>query len=196
MYEIKAKYEGLVPMMMDRFYNIADVDTGVTTKKSKKQGDKEIELKLHKNDKGIFVPADNIRMMLIGNMHRRGAAVILGSDIEKSKGTKYKSMVEGCIWVVGPDDPARIYIHPRRKTFDEVDERSFINKTGGRGITKRPLLTVPWSLTFTIQVTDDKLHESFVRQLFDVAGLRCGVCAYGPTFGRCIIKEWEVEPQG
>ena len=193
MYTIKAKYDGLVPLMMDRFYNIADATTGASTKKGKKQGDAEIALKLHKSETGVFVPADNIRMMLIGNVHRRGAAKILGSDIEKGKGTKYQSMVEGCLWVVGPKDPARVYFDRNRLTYDDIDERSFINKTGGRGITKRPLILTPWSLQFQIQVTDDKLHESFVRELFDVAGLRCGLCAYGPTFGRCVISEWEVQ---
>ena len=190
MYEIKTKFKGVVPMMMDRF---ADPTTTEKPPKTKKKGrnENEIVAKLYCDKKGVYVPTDNIRMMLIGNKHRRGAAQILGSDIEAGKGTKYKSICTGVIWVLGTDDPTKVYIDPQRKTYDDVDERSFINANGSRSMTYRPIITLPWSLTFTIQVTDDNIDESFVRQLFDVAGLRCGVCAYGPTFGRCVIDLWE-----
>ena len=203
MYEIQATYKGLVPMMMDRFANPDEVASGQAKRRSKVVSPKELraelERKLHRDNKGVYVPADNIRMMLIGNQFRRGAAQILGSDIEKNKGTTYKSICEGCIWVLGPKDPLKVYIEPKRKTYDEYDERSFLTKKGkgggSRKITQRPLITLPWELHFIIQVTDDQIEQSFVRQLFDVAGLRCGVCAYGPTFGRCVITEWKVQKE-
>jgi hypothetical protein len=197
MYEISATFKGLVPMMMDRFHNPEELEAGAK-KKSKKANPKDVELKLHRDKKGVYVPADNIRMMLIGNQMRPGAAKILGSYIEKSKGTEYVQMCKSSIWILGPADPLKVYINPSRLTYDEVDERSFPTKTGqsvARKITRRPLLTLPWSLSFIIQVTDDQIHESKVRDLFDVAGLRCGVCAYGPTFGRCVIVEWKVLPE-
>lgn len=198
MYEIQATYEGLVPMMMDRFANPAQME-GPKKKKVKGRSEKEILAKLHRDEKGVFVPADNIRMMLIGNKLRRGAAKILGSEMESGKGTEYLSICKGCIWVLGTEDPLKVYISPARKTYDDVDERSFINSTGTRSMAYRPILTLPWSLTFKIQVTQDNIDQSKVRQLFDVAGLRCGVCAYGPTFGRCVISEWKItqkEPSG
>jgi hypothetical protein len=185
-----ATYKGLVPMMMDRFFNPEELETG-GKKKAKDQNKKEVALRLHRNSKGVFVPAHNIRMMLIGNQHRPGAAKILGSYVEKGKGTEYLQICKSCIWVLGLKDPGKIYIQPKRKSYDDVDERSFINSKGSRGISRRPILTLPWSLSFTI-LTDDHIHESKVRQLFDIAGLRCGVCAYGPTFGRCVITDWKV----
>jgi hypothetical protein len=191
MYEIKATFKGVVPMMMDRYYDLIDNPRG--PKKKKKGLDKAVvELKLHKDKKGVYVPADNIRMMLIGNKHRPGAAKILGSYIETKKATEYMQMCKSCIWVLGPDDPMKVYIEPRRKTYEEIDERSFINANGSRSIAYRPIINLPWTLTFIIQVTDDQIHESKVRELFDCAGLRCGVCAYGPTFGRCIITDWRL----
>lgn len=192
MYEINCTFTGLVPMMQDRFFNPKETDAGRGVKKGGKQWEKELELKLHKDKKGVYVPADNIRMMLIGNRFRPGAAKILGSYIEKGKATQYLSLCKSCIWVLGTEDLLKVYIEPRRKTYDDYDERSFINATGSRSLTRRPLITLPWSLTFIIQVTDDNIHESKVKEFFEVAGLRCGVCAYGPTFGRCIITEWEV----
>lgn len=193
MYEIKASYKGLVEMMHDRFYNIEDTEK--PAKKKKKGLDlEEIKLKLHMDKKGVFVPADNIRMMLIGNQHRKGAAKILGSYIEKGKGTQYEEMCKSSIFVIStePKNKQNCYIKPKRKTFDTYDERSFINSQGSRGITRRPIINLPWSVDFIIQVTDDSIHESKVRELFDVAGLRCGCCAYGPKFGRCVIEKWEL----
>jgi hypothetical protein len=191
MYEIRATFKGLVPMMMDRFYDPKSTTKG--PKKKKKGLDKAVvELKLHKDSKGVHVPADNIKMMLIGNKHRKGAAYILGSYIETKKGTQYIEMCKSSIWVLGIEDPQKVYMNPNRKTYDDIDERSFINANGSRSISYRPIITLPWSVTFIIQVTDDLIHESKVRELFDVAGLRCGVCAYGPTFGRCLITEWVI----
>ena len=191
MYEIQAIYKGLVPMMMDRFFDLKSTETG--QKKKKKGKDEAVVFqKLHADKKGVYVPADNIRMMLIGNTKRVGAAKKLGTYVEKGKGTQYLEMCKSSIWVLGPDDPLKAYLLPNRKTYDDIDERSFINATGSRSITYRPILTLPWSVPFIIQVTDDQIDESKVRELFDLAGLRCGICAYGPTFGRCVIDKWEV----
>jgi len=189
MYEIEATFKGLVPMMHDRFFNPEELEGA--NKKSKNFWKKELELKCYKDSKGVFLPADNIRMMLIGNRFRKGAAYILGSYIEKKKGTEYLQFAKSCIWVLGKNDPLKVYIEPKRKTFNEYDERTFINAAGSRSITRRPLITLPWSLPFIIQVTDESFHESKVKEFFDVAGLRCGAGAYGPTFGRCIISSWE-----
>jgi hypothetical protein len=182
-------------MMMDRFYDPKSTEGG-PVKKKKGKDPKVVFLKLHADKKGVFVPADNIKMMLIGNVKRVGAAKILGSYIETKKATQYMQMCKSCIWVMGLKDPTKIYLEPKRKTYDDIDERSFINAAGSRSITYRPIITLPWSLTFKIQVTDPQIHESKVRELFDVAGLRCGVCAYGPTFGRCIIDKWELNSNG
>jgi len=193
MYEITATFKGVVPMMMDRFFDPASTIKG--PKKKKKGLDlEEVELRLHKDEKGVYVPTDNIRMMLIGNKFRPGAAKILGSYIESRKATEYLQMCRSCIWVLGPKDPMKVYIMDHRKTYDDIDERSFVNAAGSRSIKHRPVINLPWKLTFVIQVTDDQIHESKVRELFEIAGLRCGVCAYGPTFGRCVISAWELGP--
>lgn len=201
MYEIECVFKGVVPMMWDRYVNPEEAAIGQQKRKGKKVTEaelrKETEAKLYKDRKGVYCPADNIRMMLIGNASRRGASIILGSEKEKNKGTMYKSICTGCIWVMGPTDPMKVYIEPKRTTFDDIDVRS-ANSTAGRGpakkiIKKRPIITVPWSLAFTIQVTDDQIDQTFCRQLFEIAGLRCGVGAYGPTFGRCLIDKWKVQ---
>jgi hypothetical protein len=156
------------------------------TKKKKKQ---TLEQKLWLDKGGVYIPTDNLRMMLIGNKHRMGAAKIYGSEYESKKGTRYLNFAKACIWVVG--DNGKVYFKKVRKTWDDVDVRSFITSTGGRDTTERPVLNTPWSLSFEVQVTDDSVPSDIVKEFYKVAGMRCGLGVYGPTFGRFVVKEWK-----
>jgi len=191
MYEVNCKIEGLVPAMFDRFFNPEEME--LSKKKSKKSWRGELAKKMYIDKKGVYVPVDSLRMMLIGNQKRPGAAKILGSFIETKKATQYANFCKGCIWVVGIKDPMKVYVEPKRTTYDDYDERSFINAAGSRSITRRPIITTPWKLSFVVQVTDNQFDESKVKEFFDVAGMRCGVGAYGPTFGRFLVKEWKLK---
>lgn len=194
MYKIKVKVEGLVPLMMHK-YPMPDPDTGKlppSSAKGKTAREAMIKGCMHMDKKGVFMPADNFKMILIGNQYRRGAAKIYGTEIKKNKATLITSQCEGYIWVTAPDGSNKIYMQPKRKTWDDTDIRSFITSKGGRDYTERPIMNPPWSFEFIIQVVDDNIEESFVRELYELAGLRCGIGAYGPTFGRFIVTEWEV----
>ncbi len=190
MYEIKASFTGMVPLMFDRFFN--PEETEITKKKSKQAWKEMLDYQYYHDSNGAYIPSDSIRMMLIGNQFRKGSAYILGSYIEKKKGTEYLNFAKSCIWVMGETDPMKVYIQPSRTTFDDYDERTFVNATGSRSIKRRPIFKTPWTVEFIIQVTDDIFDQSKIRELFDVAGLRCGMGAYGPTFGRCLIDKWEI----
>lgn len=195
MYEIRATIEGLVPMMHDRFFDQKDAAGKGKKVKGKDVWKDELALRCYQDEKGVFVPCDNVRMTIIGNKHRPGAAKILGSYIETKKATEYTNFAKGCLWVV-PLEPnpkvQKLYIEPHRKQFDDYDERSFINAAGSRSLTRRPIITLPWSVAFKVQVTDNQFGPEKVREFFDVAGLRCGLGAYGPTFGRFIVTEWDL----
>lgn len=194
MYMIDATLKGLAPVMFNRFFNLKDLDDKGSKKKAKLTWKEELPLMMWQDKLGVYVPADNIRMMLIGNKLRPGAAKILGSFIETKKGTEYTQFCKSCVWVIGKGkDPLKVHFSPKRETYDDYDERSFINAQGSRSLIRRPILTMPWSVSFDIQVTDDQMHESKIRQLFEVAGLRCGLGAYGPTFGRCEVTKWSVK---
>jgi len=129
--------------------------------------------------------------MLIGNKFRTGAAKIQGSVYESKKGKTYVDFCKACVWVVGLDDPMKAYFGPLRQTWDDTDIRSFITSQGGRDVTERPLIKTPWSLSFMVHVTDDSMPLDKIRKFYEVAGMRCGVGVYGPTFGRFMINSWE-----
>jgi len=193
MYKNEAIVKSLAPMLHDRFFDPEQVERGAAKKKGKDAWKDELPLQCYHDKIGIYLPVDNIRMMLIGNSRRRGAATILGSDMESKKGSKYKAMCEACIFVHGIEDDQKVYIEPKRAfNPDDYDERSFPDDKGQRHIKRRPLIRMPWSLHFIVEVTENTIHESLVRSLFEVAGFRCGAGAYGPTFGRFEIVMWKV----
>ena len=183
MYEVKSTIEGIVIIMFCRFPLPAK--PGDTTKQHKQT----VPEKMWIDKKGVYIPTDNLRMLLIGNRFRPGAAKIYGSEVESKKGTKYLNFCKACVWVVG--DNGKVYFKPKRTKHDDTDIRPFINTTGGRATTERPILNTPWSLTFTVQVTDDSIAEDKIKAFYECAGLRCGLGVYGPTFGRFIVKEWK-----
>lgn len=180
----KIKLDGIVPIMFNRFYVPPQGDT---TKKKKLT----LKDKLWIDEKGVYIPTDNLRMMLIGNKHRTGAAKIYGSTIESKKGKEYVDFAKACIWTVGLDDPMKAYFFPGRTTWDDTDLRSFINATGSRSSTERPLLKTPWSVEFEVHITDPVFDPDKVKAFYEVAGMRCGLGVYGPTFGRFVVAEWE-----
>jgi hypothetical protein len=129
---VKATLKGIVPMMHNRYPMRQPGEKG-------KQVEQTLEEKCFVDKAGVYLPTDNLRMMLIGNKFRKGAADIVGAWMESKNGREYKEFCKSCVWVVGPDDPMKVYVYPKRKKWDDVDVRSFITATGGRNSIARPL---------------------------------------------------------
>lgn len=185
MYQVTCTIEGLVEIMFNRF---PPPPGGPGDKKKQKK--RTIAEKMWIDKKGVYIPTDNLRMLLVGNKFRTGAAEIYGSEYESKKGKKYRNFCKACVWVTG--DKGKVYFKPKRTKHDDTDIRSFVNASNSRSTTERPVLNTPWSLTFTVQVTDDSVPEDIIKAMYEVAGMRCGLGVYGPTFGRFIVKEWKV----
>ena len=191
----RMKIEGTANLLQDAYPK-----PGTIKKKYSNETEKEaatLASKAYVDEIGVYMPTDCIRMMLIGNQKRPGAAKILGSMIEKGKGTKYVNACKAGVWVVGIEkkrpENDRVYFEPRRKTWDDVYETSFINASGSRSWLTRPMITMAWTLEFDIVCYADDLDGPKVRTLFEVAGMRCGCGNYGPVFGRFIVVEYEVK---
>ncbi len=189
MKEVEVTIEGIVPIMFNRF-PLPKGGAG-DTEKQKKQTLKE---KMWIDKKGVYIPVDNLRMILIGNKFRTGAAKIYGTHYQSGKGTKYLDFCKACVWVVGEGEKHdKVYFKPNRMKHEDVDVRSFVNAAKSRSVAERPLLLTPWSLTFTVSITDDSVAEKFVRKMYETGGLRCGLGVYGPTFGRFTVTQWDVK---
>jgi len=188
MYEIAVKLDGIVPFMMHRFA-VKDPNKKPSNKDKETQ---TLQTMCHMDEVGLFVPALNLRMLMIGTSKRKGAASIYGNEIEKRKGPMFVSLCEAYLWPRGNEKADRVYFQPNRPTWDAVDERSYITSTGGRDVTRRPIICPPWSLSFTISVVDESLKAEILRKMYDLAGLRVGIGAFGPEFGRFVVSEWKI----
>lgn len=178
--------EGIVPIMFNRF---PPPPKPGHKEKKKPQTLKE---KMWIDNKGVYIPTDNLRMLLIGNRFRTGAAKIYGSHYQSGNGVKYIDFCKACVYVIGEGKKLdKVYFKPIRKKWDDTDVRSFITPKGGRDTTERPILTTPWSLTFIVSITEEIVAEEDVRRMYEVGGLRCGLGVYGPTFGRFRVTKWE-----
>ncbi len=191
------KIEGMVPLLQNRFPMPDDWDEQTKKRASKGKKDRQTALleKAYYDKKGVYMPVDCIRMMLIGNKHRPGAAKILGSNIESKKGSLYLEICKSCVYVEGIDDPTKVYFGPNRKTWDSTDIRSIVNAAGSRSIVERPQINTPWSLEFRVVCYDVQTSIEKIKEMFEVAGLRCGLGNYGPTFGRFRVVKWKEEDE-
>ena len=192
MYQIKCTIDGIVPLLQHR-YPVEDKIVGDKKRTIKSSSDERggLEKMAFKDEKGMFMTTEHIYGMLVGNRYRKGAAQILGSQIEHNKGSLYLGFCKSSIGVESTNgSPEKLYFQPHRKTWDDTDIRSY-TKEQGRDVIERPMMNLPWSISFILSVYDDNFKEGKVRELFEVAGLRCGLGAYGPRFGRFIVKEWE-----
>lgn len=188
MYEIKCTIEGLVEVLYNR--PPMEIPGGRAPKKRQTNREALLKEKIYVDRKGVYMPVDNIEMMLIGSTARTGAAKILGSYIETNKGTEYTNFCKGCIWITALDGSKKLHWQPNRKTWDGTDVRSFPDKSQQRHTAERPMIKTPWKLTFVIHVTEDTWSPDMVKRFFDVAGMRVGLGSYGPKFGRFLVKEF------
>ena len=57
---------------------------------------------------------------------------------------------------------------------------------------QRPLLSLPWSLGFTIEIFQNAdLNEATLRRLFEEGGLMIGLGTYRGVYGKFIVEKWE-----
>lgn len=188
MYEIRCTIEGLVESLYNR--PPIDIPGGRPPKNRQTNRAELLKEKVYVDKKGLYMPADNIEMMLVGSTARQGAAKILGSYIETNKGTEYTNFCKGCIWITSPDGSKKLYWQPNRKTWDGTDIRSFPDKNQQRHTAERPMIKLPWKLTFIVHVTEDTWSPDMIKKFFDVAGMRVGLGSYGPKFGRFLVVEF------
>ena len=188
MYEIKCTISGLAEVLYNK--PPMEIPGGRPPKERETSREKLLKKKIYQDRKGLFMPTDNIEMMLIGSTARIGAAKILGSFIETNKGTEYTNFCEGCIWITSLDGKRKLYWKPNRKTWDGTDIRSFPDKGQQRHTAERPMIKTPWKLTFIVHVTEDTWSPDMIKRFFDVAGMRVGLGSYGPKFGRFLIAEF------
>lgn len=67
-------------------------------------------------------------------------------------------------------------------------------KTGKLVKVWRPAMDVGWLLDFSFDVIDELVKPAQLYQALAVAGVRVGMGAWRPEYGRFVVREWEVTP--
>lgn len=182
MYQIKVTYEGIAPILFNRFTEeqkeaLETRRTGGT--RTKKGSEKEALGKVYRNSKGLYCPAANIKKSFLNGITK--------GNIKEGRGS------------ARPYLEATVFVQPTEVPFG-VKEADFIHevtgrippKTGARVVIRRPGLKEGWRLSFTLMVVDDRRSDESIKRGCEEAGLLVGLCDGRPEYGRFIVKEWEV----
>ena len=170
---------GIAPLLMHRF------DPSALTKVKKPSADKQL------TDKEKVAMAEPYLYVEKGKLvqpssHVEGAMIKAATEIRLAGAGKktYKDHVKSSCFVY----PERID-HKQQKWT--VDERSIVNQTTrGRSMCYRPRLD-DWELSFELEVLDSRADAAAIREVLTIAGLRQGLGAYRPRFGRFEVVSFE-----
>ncbi len=174
--------KGETPLIMHKF---CEEDLQGNSKRNKNLTPREVADRFcYKTKNGdLYLPSENVFACLIsaGQFHKLG----------KNKVTTMKSsLIPAGINIL--DDICNL----NTKDY-EVDSRSVvIPSTQGRIMQHRPRLDT-WETSFTLEVDGNMFSESFVREIVDDAGSKCGLGAFRPNrkgrFGKFKVSKWTIK---
>lgn len=169
---LEIEIEGVAPLLMHRFHGD---DNAGQRKTGRKDYSLEVEDALYKNSKGeIFVPATWIE----------GCLTKTASEFQISgRGKKtYKDLVKSALLVT----PTEIKIEPQEW---QTDTRAVIVQRS-RVIRYRPRWD-EWKLKFSVNILDDQLPTSIIKDMLEQAGAYRGIGDFRPKFGRFQLTKIE-----
>lgn len=171
--------KGICPLLQHRFAEEK------LTQIKKKSGDKALNDDQKKEIASQFLYLQG-KKVCQPSSHIEGAMIKSASAVGLSGAGKktYKDLIKASCFVF-PE-----YI-PHKIQKWEVDGRSVVNQTtGGRAMSYRPRLE-NWELDFEMEVNDDRADAEAIKEVLRLAGLRNGIGAYRPRFGRFEITKFK-----
>lgn len=183
--KISVELSGLSDIMFDRFID-----------HSKEMRPPEQKLYLSDGNKMIF-PAGNLDSFLFGSKPPPGCA----AKFEGKQGKNYCTMGMGHVFI----DPMEIGFLSDGEpvVFNDFNSGQFyIHESSpiiGAGqsavkaeVKPRPVLRLPWSLSFVITIIKNGLiDETKIYNWFVAGGVQIGLGTYRPKFGRFAVDMWE-----
>lgn len=135
------------------------------------------------------VPMDNI----FASLREAGCHVRL--DGKKQISTGKTTRLPGLMGIIdGPFFPLKEVVSGKPSKW-ETDIRPARNDKGALVCAIRPRFD-DWSITLTIWVDQREVGLDKIRELFDIAGSRIGLCSFRPErkgwFGKFRVDEWRV----
>lgn len=185
LWEIAITLEGLSDILFDKFIDHS-------------KEDRPPEQKLYLSPDGMVVlPGENIHSFIFNQ--KKGGCI---KAFEGKAGKDY-FLLEGFISVLEIHIP---FIVKDGKTvaFDGIKRPLYVHESSpvtGSGANiikqpakKRPVLSLPWSLNFTITITENnKIDPQKLYNWFSKGGLMVALGSYRPRFGRFLVTKWDAE---
>ena len=172
MVKIKVKVKGIAPLLMNKFIYNGDA----TSKRGKKVyvPEEEAEKKSYRTEEGkLYLP----------NTHFKSSMVKAAVDFKMTGRKSYKDYVRAGIFINEEEiilDPQEYIIH---------EEPVVIQRS--RVMSWRPKFK-EWSCSFTIEIVDDMINQSTLKEILETAGKYKGVGDYRPEYGRFKIVSWKI----
>jgi hypothetical protein len=186
---IKITIEGTTPLICNNFTDAAKMAATNGTRAavigSKGSPREQAEAKLYVGASGKpMIPQPNLFRCIIdgGSFFKAG----------KSKVTTLKSsMIPSCVDVEGVEIPII------SKDGWDVDTRAVrIPSTGGRILCHRPSFH-DWALKFSLELDNEMMTDSLLREIVDAAGKRVGLGDFRPAckgpFGKFVVTSWKAK---
>lgn len=172
MVKIKVGVEGLAPLLMNRFV----VEKSTESKRGKKvyEPKEEAEKKCYRNtDKKLYLP----------NTHFKASMVKASTDFKMSGKKSYKDYVKSGVFI----EEQEIVLDQQKY---EIFECPVVIQRA-RVMSWRPMFK-KWSCSFTIEITDDFINQTTLKEILEMAGKYKGVGDFRPEYGRFKVVKYEV----
>jgi hypothetical protein len=171
--KINVKVKGIAPLLMNRFV----MQDSSASKRGKKvyNPEEEAEKKTYRTeDKQLYLPS----------IHFKTSMVKAATDFKMSGKKSYKDYVKAGVFV----SPDEIILDQQKYTIHE--EPVVISRA--RVMSWRPKFK-EWSCQFKIEITDEFIDPTTLKEILQMAGRYKGVGDHRPEFGRFEIVDWKVE---
>jgi len=170
MVKYKVKIKGKAPLLMNKF----SVEEKTTSRAKKVYVPKdEAERKTYRTEKGkLFLPST----------HFKAAMVKAATDFKMTGRKSYKEYIK-----------AGLFIDETEIVLDQQDYEIFecpVVIQRARVMSWRPMFK-EWSCEFTVELADEMLNVTDVKQILEAAGRFKGVGDFRPEHGRFEVKSFK-----
>ena len=173
MVKVKVSVEGNAPLLMNKF-----IETKTTeSKRGKKVYDpvEEAEKKTYRTEDGkLYLP----------NTHFKASMVKAATDFKMVGKKTYKDYVKSGIFI----EESEIILEPQKYEIfacPVVIQRA-------RVMSWRPMFK-KWSCSFTMEIADDMINPTTLKEILEMAGKYKGVGDFRPEHGRFKVTKFEVK---
>jgi hypothetical protein len=192
---VDATCRGLSPLLMNKMdeSTLENLRTKTKAPKAASIGStltprEDAERKVYISDEGPYVPGENLMACLIE------AGKFIRLDGKRQISNSKSTVLPGLITLLTPAPLLKVPGTDKAAVW-EADVRQGRNPNGGEAVAIcRPRFD-EWEFTVTVDIDTGEIGENTIRDLFDKAGRRVGLCDFRPQrkgiFGQFVVECWE-----